>query len=63
MTDAVHETQLLRLADAIAGFREADACVALRDVPRESVRAALRDLASRGKLRESAGRYYRARQS
>jgi hypothetical protein len=60
MTPAHLETQLLRLADAIQGYREHEACIAIPTEPREQVRAALNDLVVRGK-RAEGGRYWRVR--
>jgi hypothetical protein len=55
VTDPILQTQLLRLADGIAGFTVADAAAGLLGVPRETIAAALGDLVGRGKLRESNG--------
>ena len=60
MTDTALETQLLRLSDAIVGFRE-DEAVRYCQAPREAICATLADLVSRGRLRESGRRYYRVR--
>lgn len=64
MTDTIYQVQLLRLADCILGFREADAFRMLNAVtPAEiaSARATLGAMVDAGKLRRSDGRYYRVR--
>ncbi len=64
VTSPVLETQLMRLADSIAGYTEREAFVALNaQTPeaREEIRAALQDIVTRGKLRRSEGRHYRIR--
>ena len=57
MTDAVHETTLMRLARSLASISLDDACAALPGLPRDTVRAALDDLVARGKLRRDGGRW------
>lgn len=64
MSADILEVQLLRLSDAVLGYREHEAfIVAQATTPeqQQAVRALLQDLVARGKLRKSEGRFYRVR--